>query len=187
MTWGEIMKAMVVLFLSLLALLPVAGWAEQEQFSDWRAEAHVGKLGQRDYGKVRTPTIQGPKHVFLEYDCARFIPMLTAEKGVTFPHGGPTECNANGCVAIQFADAQLDSGSIDGTMMFVDPLRPDKVSFHLPFSRRQLEASNLLKIEMYTGNAMAGDRNTDLYTFSLSGFTKAAAWCDHNRDPGGGS
>ena len=51
------MKAMVVVFLSLLALLPVTGWAEQEQFSDWRAEAHVGKLEQRDYGKVRTPTV----------------------------------------------------------------------------------------------------------------------------------
>ena len=76
------MKAMVLLFLSLLALLPVVGWAEQKQFSDWRAEAHVGKLGKRDYGKVRTPTVQGPKHVFLEYDCARFVPMLTAEKGL---------------------------------------------------------------------------------------------------------
>jgi len=104
-------------------------------------------------------------------------------KGVTFPHGGATECSSNGCVAIQFANAKLDNSPVTSMMMFVDPLRPDKVSFHLPFGRSKLESASSLKIEMYTGNPMMGDRNSDLYEFSLMGFTKASEWCRSGRHP----
>lgn len=175
-------KLSTVLSIFLLSF-PVLCSAEQYQVSDWTAESHTGKLGQINSRVIKTPTVQGPDHVFLQYDCARFIPMLTASKGVTFPHGGATECSSNGCVAIQFANAKLDSSPVTGMMMFVDPLRPDKVSFHLPFGRSKLESASSLKIEMYTGNPMMGDRNSDLYEFSLIGFTKASEWCRSGRHP----